>query len=803
MSPAPISAQCRAESHIRRSGLLSIDRHDASRPAAAGREIAWPWATGEMAERVRTLAWERTPLGPIADWSDRLKAVVDLVLAAPLPMTLHWGDRRVQIYNDAAREVFGQRHPQALGQTFEECWPDLREVIAPIHARVTAGEAVVLTNQCWTYARHGGAPEDFYFTNYFIPLTEGAEGGAKGVTGFLVAAIETTAEVLGGADRRASEAALRESQAGLQAAGDLVGLTSYRWDPTTGRLHWPRRLKALWGLPSDAEVDQRMWLEGIHPEDRGRVQLAAERALEPDGDGVYAIQYRVTGHSGGPERWISTYGRMVFEDRQPVSFTGAVLEVTQQKRVEAQLRRSEGYLAAILRQAPVGVAVFGTDSRLMMGNAALDRFEIGETPSADPQGTRWRAFRTDGSPLARDQYPAARALRGEVTMPGVDFLHRRESGAEVWTRVGAAPLRDAAGDVCGVVAIYEDIDQQRRYEDRLRYSEERFRRFAENSADVMWIYDVVGGRLEYVSPGFQRAWGIPPEQVIADRGVWIATLHPEDRDGVLAALQRVLSEGETVSHEYRIVRPDGAVRRIRDTGFPIRDVQGRVVQAGGIAQDITRDVPPTVYLVDPDPESRAAKADLLRGAGQRVTPFASEQAFLEVAGALTPGCVVARTQDLGAARFELVGALKARRISLPVILETSLGGDVALAISAMKAGAADLLESPCRPEALLDAVASALAGLSEVLEDEEATQLAQTQVALMSSREREVLEGLLSGGTNKTIARNLGISPRTVENHRARVMERLGAHTLPEAVLAAASAGVKPTRRRSSKADPG
>lgn len=764
-----------------------------------GREIAWPWATGEMAERVRTLAWERTPLGRIADWSDRLKAVVDLVLAAPLPMTLHWGDRRVQIYNDAARQVFGQRHPQALGQTFDECWPDFSEVIAPIHARVTAGEAVVLTNQCWTYARHGGAPEDFYFTNYFIPLTEGAEG----VAGFLVAAIETTAEVRGGADRRANEAALRESQAGLQAAGDLVGLTSYRWDPTTGRLHWPSRLKALWGLPSDTEVDERMWLEGIHPEDRGRVQLALERALEPDGDGVYAIEYRVTGHSGGPERWISTYGRMVFEDRQPVSFTGAVLEVTQQKLVEGQLRRSEGYLAAILRQAPVGVAVFGTDSRLVMGNAALDRFEIGETPSAEPQAARWRAFRTDGSPLARDQYPAARALRGEVTMPGVDFLHRGENGAEVWTRVGAAPLRDPAGDVYGVVAIYEDIDQQRRYEDRLRYSEERFRRFAENSADVMWIYDMAGERLEYVSPGFQRAWGIPPEQVIADRGVWIATLHPEDRDGVLAALQRVLSEGETVSHEYRILRPDGAVRRIRDTGFPIRDADGRVVQAGGIAQDITRDVPPTVYLVDPDPQSRAAKADLLRGAGQRVTPFASEQAFLEVAGVLTPGCVVARTQDLDAARFELVGALKARRISLPVILETSLGGDVALAISAMKAGAADLLESPCRPEALLDAVASALAGLSEVLEDEEATQLAQTQVALMSSREREVLEGLLSGGTNKTIARNLGISPRTVENHRARVMERLGAHTLPEAVLAAASAGVKPTRRRSSKADPG
>jgi FixJ family two-component response regulator len=258
-------------------------------------------------------------------------------------------------------------------------------------------------------------------------------------------------------------------------------------------------------------------------------------------------------------------------------------------------------------------------------------------------------------------------------------------------------------------------------------------------------------------------------------------------------LERV-RQGEVVTQEYRIVRPDGAVRWIRDTCFPIRDERGRVRQAGGIAQDVTKHTGSLVYVVDADEDSRRRLSLLLRGAGYEAKAFASARAFLEAVPALVPGCVVLDTRAPAAGGLAIPRELKARRVDLPIIVAGSGGGDVGTGVRAMKAGAVDWLEAPCEAEALLPAVASAMAGIRDAAEADRAAELARARVATMSVREREVLDGLLAGGTSKTIARDLGISPRTVENHRAHLMERLGARTLPEAVLMAAAAGLRPPR---------
>jgi len=110
----------------------------------------------------------------------------------------------------------------------------------------------------------------------------------------------------------------------------------------------------------------------------------------------------------------------------------------------------------------------------------------------------------------------------------------------------------------------------------------------------------------------------------------------------------------------------------------------------------------------------------------------------------------------------------------------------------MKAGAVDFIDVPYRSEQLLNALASAQATIQERAEQDQATERLKGLIAALPPREREVLDGLLAGGTNKTIARDLGISPRTVEAHRARIMERLGAQSLPALVQIAVAAGLQP-----------
>jgi two-component system response regulator FixJ len=130
---------------------------------------------------------------------------------------------------------------------------------------------------------------------------------------------------------------------------------------------------------------------------------------------------------------------------------------------------------------------------------------------------------------------------------------------------------------------------------------------------------------------------------------------------------------------------------------------------------------------------------------------------------------------------------------LPVIVMTA-HGDVARAVQAMKAGAVDFLEKPFDDETLLNAIEAALAKAGRRVGDREAVEAAQ-RIATLSPREREVLDGLVAGRPNKVIAFDLGISVRTVEVHRARMMERLGTRKLADAVRLAVLAKLAPPRR--------
>jgi two-component system, LuxR family, response regulator FixJ len=188
----------------------------------------------------------------------------------------------------------------------------------------------------------------------------------------------------------------------------------------------------------------------------------------------------------------------------------------------------------------------------------------------------------------------------------------------------------------------------------------------------------------------------------------------------------------------------------------------------------------TVYVVDDDAAVRRSLERLLESAGIRVISYETSFAFLEAAPGLAPGCVLLDLKMPEMDGLELQALLRKRNVSLPAIVMTGQG-DVQSAVRAMKAGAIDFIEKPCNDDVLLDAIEAALTKPNRADLGRDTAEAAR-RMATLTPRERQVLDALVKGRPNKVIAFDLGISVRTVEVHRARMMERLGVRQLAQAI---------------------
>ena len=198
-----------------------------------------------------------------------------------------------------------------------------------------------------------------------------------------------------------------------------------------------------------------------------------------------------------------------------------------------------------------------------------------------------------------------------------------------------------------------------------------------------------------------------------------------------------------------------------------------------------------VYIVDDDDAVRDSLSVLLEACGHQVQSFELARRFLDAAASLPLGCLIADIRMPEIDGLELQRRLNERSLHFPMIVITG-HGDVPLAVRAMKAGAIDFIEKPFATPTILASVEAALLRIETAGERDADTQAAQAKLDLLSPRERQVLEGLLAGLPNKTIAYDLVISPRTVEIHRARVMDKMGARSLSELIRLALAAGLQP-----------
>lgn len=198
---------------------------------------------------------------------------------------------------------------------------------------------------------------------------------------------------------------------------------------------------------------------------------------------------------------------------------------------------------------------------------------------------------------------------------------------------------------------------------------------------------------------------------------------------------------------------------------------------------------PTVFVVDDDEQSRNSVCALVRSMGLRAESFASAEQFLDSCREGRPGCLVADIRMLGMSGLELQEELKRRDVGLPVIVITAYPS-TPLTVRAILGGAVTLLEKPYENENLWDAVRKALTQDAATRAEREHTRDIRRRVALLTPSEREVLGLMIEGIPNKTIAKRLSLSVRTVENRRQAVFAKMQADSVAELVRMAIAANL-------------
>ncbi len=196
-----------------------------------------------------------------------------------------------------------------------------------------------------------------------------------------------------------------------------------------------------------------------------------------------------------------------------------------------------------------------------------------------------------------------------------------------------------------------------------------------------------------------------------------------------------------------------------------------------------------VYVIDDDEAMRDSLNFLLDSAGYGVTLFDSALKFLDALPGLAFGCVVSDVRMPGLDGIEVLKRMKADHCTFPIVIMTG-HGDVPLAVEAMKLGAVDFLEKPFEDERLIGMIETAIQQAEPAARSEALTQDIAARVASLSPRERQVMNGLIAGLSNKLIARDYDISPRTIEVYRANVMTKMQANSLSELVRLAMRAGL-------------
>jgi two-component system sensor kinase FixL len=728
------------------------------RLAAAATDIAWVRLTGTREGGLILPGRAGPDLAP--DSESRLAAIVASSDDAIIGETL---DGRIRDWNRGAEEIFGYSAAEMIGRPITVLSPpgEEEESLALL-AKVIAGEKV--NHFATRRRRKDGALIDISLT--VSPVLDGA--------GRLVGASKVARDVTA-ATRIHADLAAREAhlQSVFDTAPDAIVVVD-----TDGIIHaFSLAAERLFGHTAAEAIGRNvsMLMPGPYREQHDgymdRYMTTGERRVI--GVGRVVVGLRKDGATFPMELAI---GETRSGERR--SFTGFIRDLSEKQETQQRLQEMQAELIHMSRLTALGEMASTLSHELNQPLTAVANYLKGCRRLLD-------GGQAKDMPLVRDavERAADQALRaGEIIRRLREFVARGQTETEVEsvTRLveEAAALALVGANETGVrVSFAFDPEAAWVQVDRIQVQQV--------------LLNLMRNAVEAMQGRSAETWPCPPTAWIPRRcgSPWpIQALGSPRRSS--ASFSSLLSppSGRAWGWGCRFPGPSSKVMADGCGPRPIRAAGRRFISPCGRPSP-RRSMAPSavVHLIDDDRDVRQSLAFLLATAGLAVKLYESAGMFLERLDEREPGCVVSDVRMPGIDGLELQRRLKALGDPFPVVIMTG-HADVSLAVEAMKAGAADFIEKPFDDERLLSAIRAALDLQDRQGRRDTEARHAHAKLQSLTSREREVLEGLVAGLPNKTIAYDLGLSPRTVEVHRANVMTKMGARSLSDLVRSALDA---------------
>src|ERR1700681_4428044 len=385
------------------------------------------------------------------------------------------------------------------------------------------------------------------------------------------------------AERKRAEDLLRESEAYLAEAQRLSHTGSFGWKPSTGEILWSEETLRIFQYDRATKPAIELVLQRVHPDDAVLVKQTIERASKDGKD--FEHEYRLV-MQGGAVKHVHVVAHAERDESGELEFVGAVMDTTESKRAEKKLRRSEESLLEAQKLSHTGSWRHDVASGAVIVSPEIYRIHDIK-PDDDASNTEFffSKFHPEDRKRVVDLFERAEIEKTEFQ---VDYRIVLPDGTIKHLHTTGHPILSGSGDLLEFVGTAMDVTAAKQAEEALRRSESYLADAQKLTRTGSWAWNVATRQSVYWSQENYRLFGFDPEGGIPSDEAFYQRIHPEDRERVRREvfLERP-DEGPHFDVDFRIVLPDGAIKYIRSTGHPVRNISGDLLEYVGTSIDVT------------------------------------------------------------------------------------------------------------------------------------------------------------------------------------------------------------------------